>query len=137
LGLKRRMRRWSRWHLRSELLNFIAENVSCMLPALLPSINAPIPMIVSNNAFPRVPTMENLLHIIRQQPKLSKEASSALIDLGEAIQASASSDELAVLLRGALTQEVYVRNSCLQALQVSVLLGRSCFALNDTNSHST
>lgn len=62
--------------------------------------------------------MNHLLHIIRQQPKLSKEASSALIDLGEAIQSSASPDELAVLLRGTLTQEVYVRNSCLQALQV-------------------
>lgn len=74
---------------------------------------------VSNPAFPRVPIIENLLHIVRQQPKLSKDASSALVDLGEAIQANASQEELSVLLRGTLMQEVYVRNSCLQTLQVS------------------
>lgn len=71
----------------------------------------------SNPAFPRLQTIENLLHTIRQQPKLSKQASSALVDIGEAIQANVSSDELTALLRGTLMQEVYVRNSCLQALQ--------------------
>ncbi|KAJ7449659.1 armadillo-type protein [Mycena latifolia] len=71
----------------------------------------------SDTAFPRKQTMEILLHIIRQQPKLSKEGSSALIDLGEVAHASASRDELDVLLNGMLIQEVYVRNSCLQALQ--------------------
>ncbi|KAG5638049.1 hypothetical protein H0H81_002083 [Sphagnurus paluster] len=71
----------------------------------------------SNVAYPRVQTIEKLLHVIRQQPKLSKDASSALIDLGEAIQATGSEKELAVLLKGTLMQEVYLRNSCLQALQ--------------------
>jgi hypothetical protein len=73
---------------------------------------------VSNPAFPRLQTIENLLHTIRQQPKLSKEASSALVDIGEAVQANVSPTELTALLRGTLMQEVYVRNSCLQALQV-------------------
>ncbi|KAJ7043552.1 armadillo-type protein [Mycena alexandri] len=71
----------------------------------------------SDAAFPRKRTMEILLQIIRQQPKLSKEASSTLIDLGEVAHANASREELDVLLDGTLMQEVYVRNSCLQALQ--------------------
>ncbi|KAJ7115902.1 ARM repeat-containing protein [Mycena epipterygia] len=71
----------------------------------------------SDIAFPRKQTMEILLHIIRQQPKLSKEGNSALIDLGEVAHANATRDELDVLLNGLLMQEVYVRNSCLQALQ--------------------
>ncbi|KAG5725284.1 Translational activator gcn1 [Termitomyces sp. T112] len=71
----------------------------------------------ANPAFPRIQTMEKLLHVIRQQPKLSKDASSALVELGEATQATASPKEIYVLLRGTLMQEVYVRNSCLQTLQ--------------------
>ncbi|KAJ7224326.1 armadillo-type protein [Mycena pura] len=71
----------------------------------------------SDTAFPRKQTMQTLLHVIRQQPKLSKEASSALIDLGEAVHPNASREEVDVLLNGILAQEVYVRNSCLQALQ--------------------
>ncbi|KAF8161530.1 armadillo-type protein [Crassisporium funariophilum] len=71
----------------------------------------------SDTAFPRLQTIENLIHTIRQQPKLSKEASSVLIGLGEAIHATASPDQIHALLRGTLIQESYVRNSCLQALQ--------------------
>ncbi|KAJ7760500.1 armadillo-type protein [Mycena metata] len=74
-------------------------------------------MFSPTTAFPRKQTMEILLQIIRQQPKLSKEASSTLIDLGEVAHANASREELDVLLDGTLMQEVYVRNSCLQALQ--------------------
>ncbi|KAJ6518743.1 armadillo-type protein [Mycena sanguinolenta] len=71
----------------------------------------------SDTAFPRKETMKILLQIIRQQPKLSKEGSSTLINLGEVAHASASRAEIDVLLNGTLMQEVYVRNSCLQALQ--------------------
>jgi len=77
------------------------------------------PFSVTDIAFPRLQTIEILIHIVRQQPKLSKEASSSLIELGEAIQASAQREEIDILLRGTLYQEVYVRNSCLQALQVN------------------
>lgn len=59
-----------------------------------------------------------MIHVIKQQPKLGKDASSALIDIGQAIFSNVTSDELQVLLNGTLTQEVYVRNSCLQTLQV-------------------
>ncbi|KAH8103551.1 armadillo-type protein [Cristinia sonorae] len=71
----------------------------------------------SQTAFPRKRTLELLLHVIRTQSKLAKDASSALIDIGQAIHATTSTEELKVLLQGTLTQEVYVRNSCLQALQ--------------------
>lgn len=73
---------------------------------------------VSQPAFPRKQTMENLIHVIRQQPKLARDASSILIDIGQSVHPNVSPDELKVLLRGTLLQEVYVRNACLQALQV-------------------
>ncbi|KAG1832884.1 armadillo-type protein [Suillus subalutaceus] len=71
----------------------------------------------SDAAFPRKATMEHVLHVIRHQPRLSKEASSVLIDLGEAVQSNATRDEVGVLIGGTLLQEVYVRNACLQAIQ--------------------
>ncbi|KIJ11894.1 hypothetical protein PAXINDRAFT_157123 [Paxillus involutus ATCC 200175] len=71
----------------------------------------------SDVKFPRKAAIEHVLHVVRHQPRLSKEASSVLIDLGEAIQASATRDEVGVLIDGTLFQETHVRNSCLQALQ--------------------
>ncbi|KAJ4478479.1 armadillo-type protein [Lentinula aciculospora] len=71
----------------------------------------------SDVAFPRRQTLELLIYIIRFQPKLSKEASSSLVELGEAIHGSALKEEIDMLVSGTLLQEVYVRNSCLQALQ--------------------
>ncbi|KAJ3828802.1 translational activator GCN1 [Lentinula raphanica] len=71
----------------------------------------------SDVAFPRQQTLDLLIHIIRLQPKLSKEASSTMVDVGEAIHASALKEEIETLVRGTLLQEVYVRNSCLQTLQ--------------------
>ena len=62
--------------------------------------------------------MESLIHVIRQQPRLAKDASFALVDIGQAIHTNATLEENSVLLRGSLMQEVYVRTSCLQALQV-------------------
>ena len=75
-------------------------------------------MPVSDPAFPRTETVRDLIHAIRHQPKLAKDASSALIDIGQAMQANATKAETAQLLQGTLYQEVYVRTSCLQALQV-------------------
>ncbi|EGO00628.1 hypothetical protein SERLA73DRAFT_71629 [Serpula lacrymans var. lacrymans S7.3] len=71
----------------------------------------------SDQSFPRNETMKLLLHTIRQQPRLSKEASSILVGIGEAIHANSSREEISVLIDGVLLQEVYARNSCLQALQ--------------------
>ncbi|KAI9068620.1 ARM repeat-containing protein [Trametes sanguinea] len=71
----------------------------------------------SDPAFPRTETVRDLIHSIRNQPKLAKDASSALIDIGQAMQANATRSETSELFRGTLYQEVYVRTSCLQALQ--------------------
>ncbi|PSR76114.1 hypothetical protein PHLCEN_2v8664 [Hermanssonia centrifuga] len=71
----------------------------------------------SNMSFPRKQVMEDLLYVIRQQPKLAKDASSALIAIGQAIHENVDHEELLVLLRGTLLQEVYARTSCLQTLQ--------------------
>ncbi|KAI0628364.1 ARM repeat-containing protein [Trametes polyzona] len=71
----------------------------------------------SDPAFPRTETVRDLIHTIKNQPKLAKEASSILIDVGQAMQGNATRSETSELLRGTLYQEVYVRTSCLQALQ--------------------
>ena len=73
---------------------------------------------VSEPAYPRRRTCEDLLHVIKSQPKLAKEAASALIEIGQSMQSTATPDETQALLYGTLQQEVYVRNACLQALQV-------------------
>ncbi|KAJ3552008.1 hypothetical protein NM688_g4384 [Phlebia brevispora] len=67
--------------------------------------------------FPRLQTIHSLIQVIRHQPKLAKEASSALISIGQAVQSTVSREELNLILSGTLAQEVYVRNSCLQTLQ--------------------
>ncbi|KAF8627766.1 hypothetical protein AX17_006131 [Amanita inopinata Kibby_2008] len=67
--------------------------------------------------YPRVQVMEDLLYALRSQPGLSKDASSALIDMGEAVSATATRDDSGVLLRGLLVQEPHARNACLQTLQ--------------------
>ncbi|KAN0130768.1 ARM repeat-containing protein [Lactarius tabidus] len=71
----------------------------------------------ADTAFPRPQILHGLLHSIRTQPKLSKEGSSALIDLGQAISHNATSEEITLLLDSTLVQEVYARNASLQALQ--------------------
>ncbi|TFY83754.1 hypothetical protein EWM64_g252 [Hericium alpestre] len=72
---------------------------------------------LSDRTFPRIQIMEAVLHAMSHQLKLSKDASSALIDLGEAISPNATSDETNILLRGTLFQEAHVRTACLQTLQ--------------------
>ena len=78
-------------------------------------------VLVSDAKYPRINTVQDLVHSIRHQPKLAKDASSALIDIGQALQGNATREEVSELLRGTLYQEVYVRTSCLQALQVQIL----------------
>ncbi|KAF9496394.1 ARM repeat-containing protein [Pleurotus eryngii] len=68
-------------------------------------------------AYPRKMMIQDLLHIIKQQPKLAKEASSTLIDLGESILTNVSDVELDSFIKGTLVQEPHIRNACLSALQ--------------------
>lgn len=58
---------------------------------------------------------------MRTLPKLSKESSTALIDLSQAISQNPTNEETALLLDSTLVQEAYARNASLQALQVIVL----------------
>ncbi|KAI0035599.1 ARM repeat-containing protein [Vararia minispora EC-137] len=71
----------------------------------------------NDTTFPRTQTIQGLVHALRHQLKLSKEASSVLIELGQTISASATKEEVDILLASMLFQEAHARNASLQALQ--------------------
>lgn len=81
-------------------------------------------------AFPRPQIIRGLLHAMRTLPKLSKESSTALIDLSQAISQNPTNEETALLLDSTLVQEAYARNASLQALQVIVLPMKFITSLN-------
>lgn len=85
------------------------------------SFVSPTLVQVADPAFPRPQVIRGLLHAMRTQPKLSKESSSTLIDLGQAISGNATSEETTLLIDSTLVQEAYARNASLQALQVIIL----------------
>ncbi|GAA6038663.1 hypothetical protein JCM8097_009472 [Rhodosporidiobolus ruineniae] len=70
-----------------------------------------------DTAFPRLTLIGDLFAALVGYPSLSRTASTALADLGEAIQENASQEEIAAILDGALTEEAFVRLAALQALQ--------------------
>ena len=55
--------------------------------------------------------MSGLLVAMRQQLKLAKEASTALVEMGQAINANATREETTILLQGTLLQEAHVYGS--------------------------
>lgn len=69
-------------------------------------------------AFPRLATIHTLIEAIHKFPSLSQSASSALIELGQAIESNATIEEINALLQGILVDETQVRHACLQALAV-------------------
>ncbi|RXW23690.1 hypothetical protein EST38_g2167 [Candolleomyces aberdarensis] len=68
-------------------------------------------------ALPRLETLKVLVQVVRTQLRLNKEASSAIIELGEAIQVGVTRQEVNVLLKATLSQETHARNAFLQTLQ--------------------
>lgn len=72
----------------------------------------------SDQKFPRSQSLTNLLRIIKRHPSLGKDASSVLIGIGEAIRINSTPEENNILISSTLAEEVYVRNSALQCLQV-------------------
>ncbi|WVR05268.1 hypothetical protein IAU60_002280 [Kwoniella sp. DSM 27419] len=70
-----------------------------------------------NDAYPRLQTIRDLLHVIVTYSKLAKDAASALADLGAAIKDVATSAEIKEMIAGTLSRESNVRNAALQALQ--------------------
>ena len=79
-------------------------------------------MAVEDDSYPRLDTIGQLLHIISTYPKLARDASAALIDLGDAIREVASAGEIKEMIAGTLSKDSAVRNAALQALQVSWLI---------------
>ncbi|EIN06629.1 ARM repeat-containing protein [Punctularia strigosozonata HHB-11173 SS5] len=67
--------------------------------------------------FPRYEVMRALIHVIQQQPRLGKDASSVLVDVGQAIHGTAVAYETNLLLATTLAQEAYLRHSALLTLQ--------------------
>lgn len=73
----------------------------------------------SDDAYPRLETISHLQSIISRYPRLAKDGSAALVDLGAAIQDNAQSGEVKAMIAGTLSQDYNVRSASLQALQVS------------------
>ncbi|WRT67086.1 uncharacterized protein IL334_004052 [Kwoniella shivajii] len=70
-----------------------------------------------DNAYPRLQTIRDLLHIIGNYSKLAKDAVSALSDLGAAIKDVADHAEIREMIAGTLSKDSNVRNAALQALK--------------------
>lgn len=64
----------------------------------------------------------DLLATLVGYPTLSRTATTAMQDLGEAIKDNATFAEIAAVLDGAMTEESFVRFACVQALQVRFLV---------------
>ncbi|KAI5477515.1 translational activator [Pseudohyphozyma bogoriensis] len=70
----------------------------------------------SDSAFPRLSMIGDLLAALVSFPALSRTATAALSDLTNAAKDSTTQAEIDALLKGAMTEEAYVRFACLQAL---------------------
>ncbi|TIA83681.1 hypothetical protein E3P98_00634 [Wallemia ichthyophaga] len=73
--------------------------------------------VMSDVNYPRSAIIRVLLKAIGSYTKHSKDASSTLVNLGESLRDNATYDESTKLIQGTLADEIYVRSSCLQALQ--------------------
>ncbi|CAG8487765.1 9221_t:CDS:10 [Ambispora leptoticha] len=91
---------------------------------------------------PRSEMIECLMHIIKEYPKLTKTAKSALVDLCQSMGDTAKKREIDTLLAGLLYPQSLVRNACLQGLEFLDLtdfdfsreLWVSCFDEDESNA---
>lgn len=67
--------------------------------------------------YPRQSICQALVTLISQHPKVSRDAIAVLLEVGDTIHSSASESEQDLLISSTLSQEVFVRNACLQAMQ--------------------
>ena len=74
--------------------------------------------LVADLGFPRQSICQALVTLVAQHPKVSRDAVAVLLEVGDAIHTSASENEQNLLVESTLGQEVFVRNACLQAMQV-------------------
>lgn len=70
-----------------------------------------------NDAYPRLQTIKDLFRVIVHHPKLAKDATSALIDLGAAIKDLPQPSEVQALIKGTLSTDLNARSAALQAMQ--------------------
>lgn len=59
-----------------------------------------------------------LLCVVKEYPQFSADVAPILLDIGEAICATATYEEISLLIKGTLSPKDHVRNLCLQSLQV-------------------
>jgi hypothetical protein len=90
---EKRVNQWNKWPWLWRFSNSILANVSLSVD-IFRHCSHHIVFAVASQAYPRLQTIDKLIHAIRQQPSLRKDASSALIGLGEAISANATSAEI-------------------------------------------
>lgn len=76
------------------------------------------PVIGSDTTYPRQDIARGLIFAIGRYSNLAKDAYSSLVNLGQAIHENASVADITSFIRGTVADEVYVRNACLQAMQV-------------------
>ncbi|CAG8561777.1 6442_t:CDS:10 [Ambispora gerdemannii] len=74
-------------------------------------------VIGNSPLIPRSEMIECLMHIIKEYPKLTKLAKSALVDLCQSMSDTAKKREIDTLLAGLLYPQSLVRNACLQGLE--------------------
>ncbi|CBQ69258.1 related to translation activator GCN1 [Sporisorium reilianum SRZ2] len=67
--------------------------------------------------YPRSSFIDSFVTIVAKHTQISKDAVSALRDIGEALRTTALPAEIQKLLSNTMVDEVYVRNGCLQAIQ--------------------
>lgn len=92
----------------------------CESITLLPSIlDIADRAIVQDTTYPRLQTIKDLRAIMSSHPRLTKDAGSALADLGAAIKDVATREEIREMIAGTLSKDSQVRNAALQAMQVS------------------
>ncbi|KAG8940411.1 translational activator of GCN4, partial [Tulasnella sp. 419] len=71
----------------------------------------------SNSAYPRLDMAKSLIYAIGHHQKFNKDASSSLAAWGQAASTSSTPQDARAIVEATLSQEVYVRSACLQALQ--------------------
>lgn len=92
--------------------------------------------------YPRSSFIDSLVTIVAKHTQISKDAVSALRDIGEALRTTALPAEIQKLLSNTMVDEVYVRNGCLQAIQpldltdleFPVELGLACHDEDEENA---
>ncbi|KAF8317653.1 ARM repeat-containing protein [Clavulina sp. PMI_390] len=75
-----------------------------------------VPKFASSD-YPRKAVLSTVLDSMAQYAQLARTSATVLVDIGETIHSSATSEETSLLIHGVLAQESFARHACLQALE--------------------